>query len=223
MNQDHSKHTPQLEVGLHGWDHAHWCGGFYPEDMPKEWRFSYYSNEFRSVLLPWSFLSQASPETVQEWLDDSDESFEFYAEAPQAPQWGAFLYLAAELRPQLAGVVLPQSSNGLDVSDSLGADVVLYQRVSSDGLESQNALQKLPQYTYGCYCYHDSLQGNVCRTDKVLVNVKDSRITEPRDVRVIVDACLALPADRVVLIFSGEAPSLNAARHAQVIYELSAS
>ena len=43
--------TEPLLIGTRGWDHAS-GGDFYPADLPDDWRFCYYSNNLRSVLVP---------------------------------------------------------------------------------------------------------------------------------------------------------------------------
>jgi len=39
-----------IRVGVFGWEHEHWIGTFYPDDLPEDWRLSYYANEFSVVL-----------------------------------------------------------------------------------------------------------------------------------------------------------------------------
>lgn len=38
-------------IGGVGWLHENWVGAYYPEDMPEEWRLSFYVNDFNGVLL----------------------------------------------------------------------------------------------------------------------------------------------------------------------------
>lgn len=44
-------HT-ELLIGAAGWENENWVGGFYPGDLPEDWRFGYYTNRLRSVLVP---------------------------------------------------------------------------------------------------------------------------------------------------------------------------
>jgi hypothetical protein len=48
--------------------------GFYPEDLPSEWRFEYYATQFRALCLP--IDTQEDLESIFEELEDSDEEFE---------------------------------------------------------------------------------------------------------------------------------------------------
>lgn len=66
-------------IGCRGWDHDAWTPGFYPEDLPAEWRFCYYSNEIRGVLVPFGDISSAD---LHRCLEDCDDSFRFVFECP---------------------------------------------------------------------------------------------------------------------------------------------
>lgn len=100
-----------LVIGAAGWEHAGWEGWFYPEDLPPEWRLTYYGNEFSQVLVPealWLTSQVQAPWGV--WRDDVDESFRFVLEIRHPLQKGSDVLdrigaCAAVLRVQLAGVV----------------------------------------------------------------------------------------------------------------------
>ncbi|MCB1758740.1 MAG: hypothetical protein KDI68_03030 [Gammaproteobacteria bacterium] len=68
----------RLVVGALGWDHAAWQGGFYPDDLPEDWRLGYYANEFSGVLLPESIWRQLNAAVCRAWCDDVGELFRFY-------------------------------------------------------------------------------------------------------------------------------------------------
>jgi len=42
----------ELLIGAAGWENENWIGGFYPQDLPEDWHFGYYTNRLRSVLVP---------------------------------------------------------------------------------------------------------------------------------------------------------------------------
>jgi hypothetical protein len=67
-------------IGARGWDHDAWVGGFYPEDLPADWRLSYYANAFRAVLVPADELHRADPDVLGQWTADVPEAFGFYLE-----------------------------------------------------------------------------------------------------------------------------------------------
>ncbi len=71
--------TTSIEVAAYGWQGAAW-DGFYPENMPAEWRLDYYANEFFAVVVPFGEWSQADDETVLEWLEQVSADFRFYWE-----------------------------------------------------------------------------------------------------------------------------------------------
>jgi hypothetical protein len=74
--------TEELMVGTVGWDYDDWIDGYYPDDMPQDWRFGYYSNDFRSVLVPGDHFAGGDLSMTREWLEDCDASFRFVVEIP---------------------------------------------------------------------------------------------------------------------------------------------
>jgi uncharacterized protein YecE (DUF72 family) len=79
--------TEELMVGTVGWDYDDWVGSYYPDDLPEDWRFGYYSNDYRSVLVPADHLRSENVELVSEWAEDCDEAFRFVVQVP-----GSFLF-----------------------------------------------------------------------------------------------------------------------------------
>jgi hypothetical protein len=55
---------------------------FYPEDLPQDWRLSYFANSFRAAWLPAGLWTGADPQTVKQWHDDVPPGFHFAAEQP---------------------------------------------------------------------------------------------------------------------------------------------
>lgn len=67
-------------VGASGWLYPHWQGGFYPADLPDDWRLSYYNTQFQAVYLPVAFWQSASESLWMQWLNDTQDSFRFVLE-----------------------------------------------------------------------------------------------------------------------------------------------
>ena len=73
-----------LMIGTRGWEHAPWLGDFYPDELPPDWRFCYYSNNLRSVLVPQEIWPDTGRAQVAQWAADSDPAFRFVIELPAA-------------------------------------------------------------------------------------------------------------------------------------------
>jgi hypothetical protein len=69
-----------IEVIARGWDRSDWCGEFYPEDLPEDWRLSYFANTFQSVLVPATSWRAAPRGRLAQWAGDVPERFGFYLE-----------------------------------------------------------------------------------------------------------------------------------------------
>ncbi len=95
-----------LFIGGQGWDHDAWVGDYYPEDLPPEWRLSFYANEYSAVLVPWVGWAAGRAE-AQRWLDDTPEGFRFVLEvAADCPDLGAELRAMEPLRPRISALLV---------------------------------------------------------------------------------------------------------------------
>ena len=125
-----------INPGAYGWRHKHWLKSFYPEGLPvngaEDWRLSYYSNEFNTVMVPFDYWKTREIIDCEGWLDDVDENFQFFAECHES----MFEYLSAVelvdylkiLQPQLSGLVFLQANRSAkekftSVIDALGVEV----------------------------------------------------------------------------------------------------
>ncbi len=106
-------------VGARGWDHASWGGGFYPDDLPEEWRLTYYSNCFGGVLVPEGSVMAADGENLAGWLEDVTEDFRFFVEfsgqtvALCHGDAGTFLDRLSPLGTQVGGLLLDVADDSL--------------------------------------------------------------------------------------------------------------
>lgn len=114
--------TQNLLIGTRGWAHAPWTGDFYPEELPAEWRFCYYSNRIRSVLVPHESWAQLGPGEIASWVDDSDAQFRFVLEPPPILLGASraavdeFFALAAPLWPLTAGLLVRMPAGPPDLA-----------------------------------------------------------------------------------------------------------
>ena len=76
----HESFACEVLVGARGWEHEAWRGDFYPEDLPEDWRLTYYANAFRSVLVPAERLASVPGEELRRWPGEVPEGFLFYLE-----------------------------------------------------------------------------------------------------------------------------------------------
>lgn len=53
---------------------------FYPDDLPTEWRLTYFANELTGVLVPRSEWAGASPAALGQWRQDVPVRFRLYLE-----------------------------------------------------------------------------------------------------------------------------------------------
>jgi hypothetical protein len=103
MNKSHT----DIIVAAYGWSHPDWCGRFYPDDLPEDWQLSYYSNEFRAVVVPASAWSSEDPLEIERWAEDTNEEFMFYLEVVGLQtDWGLLAEAIKPLGDRLGGILL---------------------------------------------------------------------------------------------------------------------
>jgi hypothetical protein len=95
-----------LDILVRGWEHPGWRGDFYPEDLPSDWRLTYFANEFPALMIPadrWLGVSEAR---LRDWARDVPAGFRFYLEAPRAGgDGGDAVRVGRLLAARLAGLV----------------------------------------------------------------------------------------------------------------------
>ncbi len=100
----------ELMIGALGWDHSAWSEQFYPDDLPPEWRLSYYANEFQTVVLPLECWLAGDHEQFDGWREDVSDRFHFVLDitgmtAGDAEAMGPLGRCQAALGDRLAGAV----------------------------------------------------------------------------------------------------------------------
>lgn len=108
MVEQHSTDESRLGVGLLGWQDVAWADTYYPDDLPADWRLSYYANELNCVCLAESDWCVADEATWQEWVDAVAEGFRFYLLASPTVTLQQLDQLAALLGEHLGGLLLQQ-------------------------------------------------------------------------------------------------------------------
>jgi uncharacterized protein YecE (DUF72 family) len=104
-------------IGARGWEHADWAPDFYPEELPADWRFCYYSNRLRAVLVPGEAWAGVDAAVVESWRAESDPGFRFVLELPSTIVFAAdsdarsaavadFAARIAPIRGQVEGALL---------------------------------------------------------------------------------------------------------------------
>lgn len=91
-------------IGAQGWDRPAWTGAFYPEALPADWRFSFYCNHLRAVLLPAGTWATTPAADVRAWAEDVFPEFRFVVELSAASL--APLPVLDPIRSQIAGLLL---------------------------------------------------------------------------------------------------------------------
>lgn len=72
--------SSSVRIGAVDWRHPAWIGAFYPDDMPEEWRLTYYSSQYNCVFLPSRDWRAGGPAGLRQWCDEVHARFVFLLE-----------------------------------------------------------------------------------------------------------------------------------------------
>ncbi len=75
--------TAEYLIGTSGWNYDHWKGRFYPEDLPKKRWLEFYTQEFDTVEVNYSFYRWPSEKTMAGWYERTPGYFKFTLKAPR--------------------------------------------------------------------------------------------------------------------------------------------
>jgi len=106
----------RVHVGTSGYNYEAWRGSFYPEDLSARKMLSYYSGQFDTVEINYSFYRKPTAKILQGWAAQVPEGFRFALKAWQrithqkrlretAELVSSFADAARELGPRLAPVL----------------------------------------------------------------------------------------------------------------------
>lgn len=66
-----------------GWDPGPGDTAFYPDDLPEDWRLTYFANVLDAVVLGEDVWRQADAQLIEQWRRDVPDSFRFYLRADE--------------------------------------------------------------------------------------------------------------------------------------------
>lgn len=233
-------HT-DIIVAAYGCSHSGWTESFYPEDLPEDWQLSFYSNEFRAVMVPASAWSGEDSLEVERWAEDANEDFVFYLEVVSLQtDWAKLAGAVKLLGKQLGGILLrpvevdadlAMIASCLDAAVAIAPVCVLLpekMELSEIGnsllIERKASLcwnvgEGQPSWTQGGFAV-----ARVAGTIAAGTNAIDTSYT-PRQWREIIEKCLQCDIEdgqkrQVLLLVDQDSPDVDALRTAVMIGDM---
>lgn len=217
-------------IGACGWQHPGWLETFYPGDLPDEWKLGYYGNEYSVVLIPASYWQQADV-SVQEWLDETDNSPAFVSEWPataaaqQVARKGMTLLGARGLGFVIELTQIPvnaevESYQALQANYALSFDIAgLTEQGQKEVLLLLN--QTMGESNFGV-CWHGEPGKENCLALGQLGLTRISSVSNPKDLRRILESIIAhsQPHRKQVLMVDGQPPDIHLIENAGIILDL---
>lgn len=228
----------ELFVAARSWAHPSWLGSYYPDDLPDDWQLSFYSNEFRAIVIPASEWIGTDPVEIERWIDDTHEEFIFFLEVEDPlTDWHDVNERTSCLGNQLGGFLLRPREADADLS-ILAASLASATRLAPVSLIlpgqlelSQAGKDLLNEYKVEC-CWtvgEGEPDWTSSQIDSVLAvaRVIGNKTFTAREWREIIETCIQYGAIqhnnetcRLLLIIDNENPQMNDLRTAMMIGEM---
>jgi hypothetical protein len=222
--------SESILIGARGWDYPAWHGGFYPQELPDDWRLTYYNNLLPAVLVPGEAWSSAKRDTVRIWAEDSDPAFRFVVETPvalgdpatvTAARVAEFHEMLMPLGERLAGLLWRISSAaGCTVPSLHPALPAFGDRWPlcvdlPDTARNDETLACLAQHGAGL-CWRTASSPTPLPAGRLIVALADE--TQPRAQRLLLErlSAVAAPGRTLALFFN----AADQAQHARTLAEL---
>jgi len=219
---------PEIRVGARGWNFEQWNKEYFPDDLPEDWRFSFYSNDFQAVLVPADYLNQFSLDDWQEWIEDTDKGFWFYVEISESASWDDVEPYLKIFGDKLKGIVVAiEKLTSMDLLATLINRAKQLSTVSIRCIDKDVSDEDM-MTLQSCYEINDCWNGrsdapNWSYNESAAIIIRD--ITDdnnPESIRKIVEQGMEYAGGResIALFFAGESPKVSDMQNARTIIEL---
>lgn len=117
---------PRLRIGPCGWDHPGWQGGFYPDDLPADWRLGFIATAAQAVLIPAGDWVSAGAVGCARWAAEVPDTFRFYLEVDEPERLAPAGACGAALGDRLGGLLLREVPDaGPALEQAAGVPLIL--------------------------------------------------------------------------------------------------
>jgi hypothetical protein len=208
--------SPALLIAARGWQHEHWDNQYYPDDLPGDWQLAFYGNEFHAVVVPAASWMAASPQDVQQWLDDVDDEFRFYLELPETLVVASDVEKAGILKDHFAGFLLMAGSP----PDNIPGNIPVYRILTA----AEAGRSETDGARWGIVLGGDE-SAEALQGEGLEVLILEEGSDSPMDLkwlRQIVETALRHASGRthLLLVFAGTEPRIDDMQNAQIIADL---
>ena len=226
-----------LLIGAKGWDHHEWENTFYPDDLPKDWRLTYYANEFRAVLVPQDTWLAIEQNEINQWFEETGEQFIFFFEvgskkvtqetlSEYQKKLAALLNALQGFENRVGGILVKVVEPDQESAVLTAISNVLNRfSIAVDFVATVPAIARrkmLAQWQANA-CWHGAESLNDTSTGKLALGMVDSQqIKSMRQLKTVLVEFIHYASQKpaCALFFSGNPPSIELMRNAIVIDNL---
>ena len=173
-----------INPGAYGWRHKHWLKSFYPEDLPvygsEDWRLSYYSNEFSTVLVPYDYWQSGGIVDCEGWLDEVNENFQFFVECNESMLADISLSKLTDsfkkLQPQLSALVFLENKTHNLLSEAVFGEDLFKPLIDTLEVDVFKLTRTLNSAAYTVWQQDDHLASRFVLVDSDLSDLRLARV-----------------------------------------------
>jgi len=224
----------EIRTGTCGWNHDDWVYAFYPDDLPDDWRLSYYSNEFDTVLVPVHGLDSITSQEAEQWYEDTRDDFLFFIKLPDSvnlcdPALSVFLDRIRPLGAKLGGILLPAGLTCEQENQVARMEIqcAIYMELEQQNLPDyvKKAFSGSPADTYHAYALHQSssiVGTSSAALSLLIVEKTGEQPYDLRKLRKLVEGIMAAGADdnRVTILLGGHSSVTEDVRNIRIMVDL---
>ncbi len=130
-----------IRVGLYDWTEFPSISGFYPDDLPEEWKLSFFANEFSSVCI--SLCNTFNEALLLEWVEDLPEEFQLSFELNELSQLKALSTLLEQTAMEIDYLIVEPSEQQNWLKNNAYQSVL----TRADMIDSSQILSRLSIWT----------------------------------------------------------------------------
>jgi hypothetical protein len=200
-----------LLLGARDWEHSAWNMDFYPEDLPVDWRLSYYANEFQVVMVPATRWMESGPEELAQWREEVPQGFRFYLEVDDGGRIGAWVRrwgepLCEVLASLACGLVVPDLVTAASVETACPG-IPVYKPAQASGGAGDLFVR----------------DGQAGAGAGALLCIDSRDLPDLRRLRTLVEELVSLPGQDqgpAALIYTGDQVSMGSLEEARTLLQL---
>lgn len=119
-----------IKVGVYDWVKFPIKNNYYPDDLPEEWKLSYFSNDFETACINLSSLS-LDLDLLTEWVEDLPDGFKLSFVLTQLSQLGFVTELVSQVALKIDYLIVDSQERDILLQNNSNKTVLLAPEIAA--------------------------------------------------------------------------------------------